>query len=148
MGLPNPRFEESYTRIFGHGIGMHEGSDDFFWAFYDRFTKHPEVATLFAETDLARQVGMLKKSMFQLVSYYVVGGPTAELDRLGRVHKLLGIRAALFDIWLRALVDTAAQFDPEFDETTELAWCWALCPGIAYLQLVMMDAVYLADSPA
>lgn len=148
MSLPNPQFEQSYTRMFGHGIGMAEGSDDFFRAFYDRFLKHPEVATLFAETDLTHQVAMLKRSMFHLVSYYVVGGPTAELDRLGRIHQQLGISAALFDIWLRALVDTVAQFDPEFDERTELAWCWALSPGIAYLQLVMMDAVYPADSSA
>lgn len=141
MPLANPRFEQSYARIFGPGVTMNEGTDDFFQAFYARFLEHPEVAALFTNTDLQRQVGMLKKSLFQLISYYVVGGPTAELERLGQVHKQLGISSALLDLWMQALVDTARQFDPEFDEAAELGWCWALSPVIAYMQLVMTEGL-------
>jgi truncated hemoglobin YjbI len=134
--LPNPKFEESYARIFGHGIGMDESADVFFEAFYTRFLQDPEIAALFEHTDLQRQVGMLKKSLFQLVTYYVVGEPTGELDRLASIHANLGIDGSAFDIWMQALLDTAREFDPQFDETTRYAWCWALAPGIAYMRLV------------
>ena len=137
MTLPNPRFEESYARIFGHGVSMDEGADDFFRTFYSKFLKDPDIAVLFANTDLGRQVAMLKKSLFQLVSYYVVGEPTAELDRLALLHKKLGIAPEAFDVWMQALIDTAAEYDDGFDEATRLAWCWALAPGIAYMRLVL-----------
>ncbi len=137
MTLPNPRFEESYARIFGHGISMDESADDFFRTFYDRFLEDPDIAVLFAETDLSRQVAMLKKSLFTLVSYYVLGEPTAELDRLAMVHKRLGIAPEAFDVWMQALIDTAQEYDDQFDEATCLAWCWALAPGIAYMRLML-----------
>lgn len=137
MTLPNPRFEESYARIFGHGVSMDEGADDFFHTFYDKFLEDRDIAVLFADTDLKRQVTMLKKSLFQLVSYYVVGEPTAELDRLALLHKKLGIAPEAFDVWMQALIDTAAEYDDSFDEATRLAWCWALAPGIAYMRLVL-----------
>ena len=135
MALPNPRFEESYARMFGHGISMDESADDFFHAFYKNFLTDPEVAALFTDTDIDRQVRMLKKSLFQLVSYYVIGEPTAELDRLALVHKKQGVQSLMFDAWMQALLDTAAQFDDDFDEVTRLAWCWAFAPGIAYMRL-------------
>ena len=137
MALPNPKFEESYARIFGHSISMDESADDFFRTFYDNFLQHPDVERLFANTDIKRQVVMLKKSLFQLVSYYVVGAPTAELDRLAELHLRVGITADMFDLWMQALLETAAQYDDEFDDATSLAWCWAFAPGIAYMRLVL-----------
>lgn len=136
MSLPNPIFEESYARLFGHGITMDDSADTFFQAFYDNFLQDPSVASLFASTDLPRQVRMLKKSLFQLVSYYVVGEPTAELDRLALLHTTRGIAPEMFDAWMQALLDTVEQFDEDFDECTRLAWCWALAPGIAYMRLM------------
>ena len=62
MTLPNPRFEDSYARIFGSAIGMDEGADDFFYAFYDRFVQDPDVAALFERTDRDRQVVMLREA--------------------------------------------------------------------------------------
>ena len=41
---------------------------------------------------------------------------------------------------MQALIDTAAEFDPEFEEATELAWCWALAPGIAYMRLKLTES--------
>ena len=140
MALPNPRFEESYARIFGHGITMDDSADEFFRAFYDNFLVDAQIAALFTDTDIERQVGMLKRSLFQLVSYYVVGEPTAELDRLALVHKKQGVESTMFDVWMQALLDTAAQFDADFDETTRLAWCWAFAPGIAYMRLKLGKA--------
>lgn len=136
MSLPNPRFEDSYARIFGSDIGMDERADEFFRAFYDRFLQDPSIAAMFENADRERQVVMLKKSLFQLVTYYVVGEPNAELDRLAAVHDRLGVDPNAFDVWMQSLVDTAEEFDREWCEATRLAWCWALAPGIAYMRLM------------
>ena len=135
MALPNPRFEDSYARIFGHEVGMDDRADAFFEAFYERFTEAPSIRDMFSSTDMTRQVQMLKKSVFHLVSYYAVGRPTPELDRLAQLHEHLRLPADMFDVWMRALIDTASQFDEKFDEATELAWCWALTPALTYMQL-------------
>jgi len=135
VALPYPRFEASFARIFGHEIGMNDRADAFFEAFYERFTKAPAINVMFASTDMVRQAQMLKKSLFHLVSYYAIGRPTPELDRLAELHAQLRLPPELFDAWMRALIDTAGQFDEEFDEATELAWCWALAPALAYMQL-------------
>ena len=146
MALANPRFEESYARIFGHGIHMDDSADEFFQSFYVNFLDKPGIATLFANTDIERQVGMLKTSLFQLVSYYVVGEPTAELDRLALVHRRVGIESDMFDTWMQALLDTAADFDAQYDEATGLAWCWALAPGIAYMRLMLNPSADLGSA--
>ncbi len=135
MALPNPRFEASYARIFGQDVGMDERADEFFTAFYNRFLEEPGIADMFTATNVVRQVQMLKKSVFQLVSFYVVDAPTPEMERLAMLHHQLGLAPDLFDAWMRALLDTAARYDSEYDEVTELAWCWALAPGIAYMRL-------------
>jgi len=135
MGLANPHFEESYARIFGDGIGMDESADDFFRAFYQRFLSQPTIADLFEHTDHDRQVRMLKKSVYQLVTYYVARESNAELDRLAAAHHSMGIAANAFDIWLEALLATVEEFDPQWDQTTRLAWCWALSPGMTYMSL-------------
>ncbi len=64
MPLDNPRFRESYERLFGVDVTMGESADRFFERFYDLFLEDPEVAELFASTDMQRQVQMLKKSLF------------------------------------------------------------------------------------
>ena len=135
VALPNPHFEASYARIFGQDVGMDERADEFFTTFYHRFREEPGIAGMFASTDIARQVQMLKKSVFQLVSFYVIPSPSAEMERLAMLHHRLGLESDLFDAWMRALLDTAAQYDPEYNEVTELAWCWALAPGIAYMRI-------------
>ena len=142
MALPNPHFEASYARIFGQDVGMDERADEFFTAFYHRFLNEPGIADMFAGTNIVRQVQMLKKSVFQLVSFYVVNAPTSEMERLAILHQRLGLSGDLFDAWMRALLDTVRDYDPQYDELTEIAWCWALAPGIAYMRLapVLSDA--------
>ena len=136
MALSNPRFEASYGRLFGPNVSADShASDGFFEQFYARFLTHPAVAELFAETDMERQVQMLKRSLFQLVAYYVSGQPTSELRRITEVHARLNVSGAMFDDWLEALIDTVADVDHQADEATLLAWCWALAPGITFMRL-------------
>ena len=137
MALPNPRFEASYERLFGGDVAMAGRGDVFFRAFYRRFLGLPDVARLFAGVDMARQVEMLRKSLFILASYYVLGEVSPELKRIAAVHQRIGLSSRMFDDWMRCLLDTVAEFDPETDEATLLAWGWALAPGITYIRLAM-----------
>ena len=135
--LTNPRFEASYGRMFGPDIGASESSDLFFKTFYNKFLRHPEVAKLFSGTDMQRQIGMLKKSLFHLVAFYVTGEPSAELEKMAEIHCRVGVDQSMFDDWLEALLDTVQEFDIDADEATKLAWAWALSPGVTYMRLAL-----------
>lgn len=133
--MDNARFEASYARLFGESVGADASADPFFEAFYRRFLDDPEIAELFRDTDMRRQAAMLRKSFFHLAGFYVTTSPSGELERMARVHHRLGIGSELYDAWLESLVATAAEFDPEWEELTELAWRLALAPGITYMKL-------------
>ncbi len=132
----NALFDESYARVFGAGVGLNESSIPFFETFYRHFLKDQVIADAFSQTDMSRQVSMLRKSFFHLVAFYVSHEPSAELERIALIHHRLGIASNFYDLWLDALVNTVAEIDPEFSETTGLAWRWALTPGITYMRLL------------
>lgn len=137
----NPLFDASYQRLFGDGVGINEQSDTFFAAFYRHFLARPEIGELFRETDMTRQVSMLRRSFYQLAAFYVTCEPSAELERIAGIHHSLGLEPSAYDVWLDALIATVADEDPRCDLTTELAWRWALTPGITYMKLF----AHLAD---
>ncbi|MEQ8861035.1 MAG: globin [Pseudomonadales bacterium] len=133
--MNNPLFDSSYRRLFGDDIAVDAGSDPFFAGFYRRFLADRDIEALFANTNMARQVVMLRKSFFHLAGFYVTNEPSSELERIARLHCHLGIGAEHYDRWLDCLVATVAEFDTECDTATELAWRWALTPGITYMKL-------------
>lgn len=146
MPLDNPRFRESYERLFGVDVTIGESADRFFERFYDVFLEDPGVAALFASTDMGRQVQMLRKSLFQLVTFYVLDEPSPELNRLAEIHKAVGVSPGMFDTWMQALLNTVEELDPGFDELTKLAWCWALAPGITFMKLRIVDETQTQSS--
>ena len=131
----NPLFDRSYDRLFGGDVTIDDRSDGFFEAFYEHFLKDPDIRDLFRETDMRRQVAMLRRSFFQLAAFYVTSTPSAELERIGSIHERLGVTNDHFDRWLDALVATVAEKDRECDPCTELAWRWAMTPGLTFLKL-------------
>ncbi|MEQ8483676.1 MAG: globin domain-containing protein [Pseudomonadales bacterium] len=133
--MDNPLFEASYARLFGGTIAMEAQSDRFFEAFYRRFLEDPEIQDLFGDTDMKRQATMLRKSFFHLAGFYVTHEPSGELERMARIHFKLGIGAEHYEFWLDCLVATVAEFDRACDQATEMAWRWALAPGITYMKL-------------
>jgi len=140
----NPLFDESYSRVFGEGVGITDASTPFFESFYRHFLKDQPIADAFSRTDMSRQVSMLRKSFFHLVAFYVSHEPSAELERIARLHHGLGIESDYYDLWLDALVDTVRELDPQCDQATELAWRWALTPGLTYMRL--LDRITAADT--
>jgi len=134
--IPIPQFDASFDRLFS--AQPDEGNPAFFRSFYTRFTQHEDIAKMFARTDVEQQVRMLKRSIFDLVGFYVTGCPSAELYRLAHLHKSLGIDAQLLDTWLAALLDTVSEFDAQADEAVRLAWMAALSPGLTYIRLELV----------
>lgn len=131
----NPHFDASYARIFGSDVAISESSDRFFQAFYSHFLADAEINDFFRETDMPRQISMLRRSFFQLVGFYVSCEPSAELERIALIHNRLGVDPSHYDRWLDAIVETVREYDPACEEITELAWRLALTPGITYLKL-------------
>jgi len=132
----NPQAMTTHSpRATSSDVTIDESSDGFFETFYRHFLQAPDIHELFRETDMKRQVVMLRKSFFQLAAFYVTSSPSAELERIGFIHHRLGVTSDHFDRWLDALVATVAEEDPLSDEATELAWRWAMAPGITYLKL-------------
>ena len=132
----NHCFDASYERLFGESVGIAERADRFFEIFYDHFLADPEVTEMFSGTDMSRQATMLRKSFFHLVTFYVNHEPSAELDRIARIHDRLGILHVLYDTWLEALIKTVREEDAECDPLTEMSWRLAMTPGLTYMRLV------------
>lgn len=131
----NPRFDDSYARVFGHEVAADKGADAFFAAFYHRFLDHQDIRRLFRGTDMGRQTAMLRKSFFHLAAFSVTGEPSGELERMAALHARLGIDSDHYDRWLDCLVATVAEYDPQCNAETVLAWRCALIPGITYMKL-------------
>ena len=132
----NPLFDESYDRVFGSGVGLSEAATPFFELFYRHFLTDQSIADAFSQTDMNRQVSMLRKSFFHLVAFYVSHEPSAELARIAHIHHRLGIDDGYYDLWLDALVSVVRDFDPQCDHATELAWRLALTPGLTYMRML------------
>lgn len=131
----NPLFDASYRRLFGDEISISDQGEAFFGEFYRRFLRAPGIDAFFRNTDMNRQVSMLRKSFFNLAGFYISCQPTAELDRIAAVHARLGISNEHYDAWLDTLVATVRELDDQCDPVTEMAWRWALTPGITYMKL-------------
>jgi len=131
----NPLFDASYVRLFGANVIPDDSATPFFADFYRNFLAAPDVSDMFRETDMTRQVAMLRRSFFHLAAFYVSSEASAELERLAIIHARLGIGKAHYDQWLNALVATVREHDPACDPATELAWRWAMAPGLTYIKM-------------
>lgn len=134
--MKTQRFEESFFRIFGNQVGITEAGEAFFVRFYDIFLGgSPRVREMFFRTNMDRQAVMLRRSVYELVTFYVTGTLSEALRRVAHIHQHLAITPDLYDRWLDALIATVREFDPECDELTESAWRIAMTPGITYIKM-------------
>ena len=143
----NERFESSYRRLFGEDIAS-QGDEAFFQDFYDRFFSHSEeTRSMFRNTDMAHQRTALRRSLFDLVTFYATGIVSARLRRIAQVHQDLHFRPELYDVWLDALISCVEEHDPACDEMTSLAWRLALTPGVTYMKLWHQTDISPLDGP-
>ncbi|MEJ6591475.1 MAG: globin [SAR86 cluster bacterium] len=132
-------FEESYDRLVGHGIGITDRGQVFFRRFYEAFSaSSDEVALKFSdtETDIDKQVRVLQKAMFHLISFYLLKNTNDFMEGIALSHDQdhLDINPELYDLWLDSLLQTVAEMDVEAQADTELAWKIVMTPGILYLK--------------
>ena len=133
-----------YVRIFDDSFGRTAAKNpEFFDRFYARFLRaNPTIEAKFQNTDFVKQREMLKKSLIELVSFFVSHKSTPYLEMLAAMHSKAdrNIAPHLYDTWLRTLLETVADFDPEFEDSVALAWKVVLAPGIQFMKHHYDDA--------
>lgn len=130
-------FEASYDRVIGKGVGITAKGERFFERFYDNFLGlSDEVRGKFSETDMKRQIGMLQRSIYHLVNFYITKEAGDYLRSIAYSHSRADhdVKPELYDLWLDAVIQTVRELDPEFDDQVELAWRIVMMPGILYMQ--------------
>ena len=118
MAYPKDIFLESLNRCREAG--------DFTAAFYENLLNtDEEIRHRFRLTDMERQREKLNKSL-DLCAAATAGDPDglAELRELGKLHSRLrlDIHPEWYPLWIEAIVATASQFDPEWDEEVDASW--------------------------
>lgn len=98
----------------------------FISSFYDRFLSTSEdIREKFKHTDFDKQNQMLLKSL-KLVAGATLGEPASlrEMRERAETHDRhnLNIEPRLYDFWLDSAIETASEFDTEWDESVEQAW--------------------------
>ncbi|MBX3725698.1 MAG: globin [Xanthomonadales bacterium] len=105
-------------------------------AFYRRFlTSHPDIAPMFANTDMGRQRMALRRGLSIAISH---AGGSALVQRpvqhMADVHSRRGhapVPPHLYPYWVDALVVTLREHDPEFTTALEARWRRALAVVVA-----------------
>lgn len=101
-------------------------SDAFVNSFYERFMgKSEEVRAKFRFTDFKKQNAMLKHSL-ELCAGATVGDPEAlrELNERAITHDRhhWNIDAKLYALWLEAIIETASDFDEQWNDAIGSSW--------------------------
>ena len=126
-------FTDSYERVL---ITKRDGNS-FFESFYDRFmASSDEISKKFENVDMARQREVVRDSLYHMVECYNSRKINDDIIRIAVMHNKvnLDIRPELYDIWLECLIETAKEFDEEFDKFVELSWRIVMSMGITYMK--------------
>ncbi|EGG98363.1 hypothetical protein imdm_107 [gamma proteobacterium IMCC2047] len=126
-------FDASYKRI----LSENKNGCGFFDAFYQRFLASDQhIAERFANTDMAIQQRMLKKSFYSLFAFYASGQADDAIRRIAEKHNQfnLNIKPEFYDLWLECLIATLKDYDDQFCDDIELAWRLVMTPGITYMK--------------
>lgn len=119
---------QSYGRCCKHP----EFFDDFYTTF---LASSPEVTEKFVHTDMVAQKQLLRAGILNLV-LYARGLPPTKLQALAESHSRgrLDIKPHLYDLWIKALLDTIRRHDPEIDEAGMRAWDRVLGKGVEVIR--------------
>jgi truncated hemoglobin YjbI len=130
---------KNYRKLFNNSFqrAIAPDSNRFYKRFYESLiSSDPQLASIFSNTDIERQIEMLKQSMTYVMSFSATLEPTAEMENLARMHGSgkLDIPVKYFEIWLDCMLVTVEEFDPKFDGYIETSWRVMMAPGIAYMK--------------
>lgn len=130
-------YDEVFKASFARAVGTGSYNEEFIRRFYEIFmSQSEEVAGLFTRTNMASQKTMLHDSLHLMAEFFFERRVTPQLERLAFVHSraAVDIRPELYELWLSALSETVAEFDPEYSREIDLAWRLVLSPGVAFMQ--------------
>lgn len=107
-------------------------NDAFFEDFYQTLMgKSEEIRAMFANTDMAEQRRLVRAGLMWLIMY-AQGSEGSKIEHLARTHNRhhMNVHPNYYAYWVDSLMETVAQYDPQFDSTLEKAWRETLKPGI------------------
>jgi hemoglobin-like flavoprotein len=125
-------FNDSYERVM-RAFGK---SGEFFSAFYALLiASSPEAANKFRDTDMAKQVQMVRASVAIMVAFYGKGVQDDYLLKLAERHSKRGadIAPRLYSVWMDCLLETVRRFDSKFNDDVATAWRSVLSKGIEFM---------------
>jgi hemoglobin-like flavoprotein len=130
-----------YESIFDHSFercrNRQQDGQSFFSQFYSRYLAvDPRVAEAFRNTDMEAQQRMLERSFYRLLTFYATNSADDYIEQIAISHNRHhhNITPDLYDLWLETLLQTVADYDPEYDDDIELAWRLVLSTGITYMK--------------
>ena len=126
-------FKDSLARISGKKISGQSFLDYFYQIFIE---SSDEIKEKFKNTDLSMQSKMLRKSISELVHFYISKKVSSDLYCIGQSHNkdTLNITTDMYDLWLKKLTEAVEKFDDQYSPRVELAWHIILAPGIAFMK--------------
>jgi len=118
--------DEKTLELFNDSFESCVHHPGFLERFYEIFVNaSPEVRDKFKNTDLEKQVRMIKQSLL-LLTMACLG--TKEIDeelaRLGQKHGRDGLKigAHLYELWLDCLLQAVSEFDPKWSDAVGNSW--------------------------
>lgn len=119
------------------------GADNLVEAFYPRFLKaDPRIAPYFANTDMAKQKGILKQAFVHALQF-AAGVPESveTVGFLGETHckSRMNILPELYTVFLNTVLETLSAADPQWNKQLESAWRSQLQP-VANAMISRYDA--------
>jgi hemoglobin-like flavoprotein len=113
------------------------GNDEFIPSFYNRFlSTSEEIRYKFLHTNFEKQNQMLLRSL-RMAADATSGVPESlrEMRERAETHNRhhLNIKPHLYELWLAAVVETASEFDNEWNEANEEAWNSVLGHAIKHM---------------
>ena len=113
----------------------------FFAEFYKIFMgKSHEIKSMFVQTDMETQRGLLRGGILWLIMH-ARGMSDTKIRALGESHskKKMDINPIHYNDWLDALIEAVEKFDPECTQEISDAWRTTLTPGIKIIQGMYND---------
>ena len=132
-------FSASYDRC----INLHDGDVRFVNHFYGVLKgRDPDIAEIFEAFPVHHQVHVLRTALYLLVDFCDNQTPSADFTKLVDSHtdNHLGLRPYMLEIWLECILETVAEYDPQFSEVTKAAWITKIKPGIDFLKSALEKA--------
>ena len=117
-------------------------TERFYALFYEHFFSVSEdISKAFANTDMPRQHEMLHDSLINMISFSENKKASRYFQKMAITHGKMGVgvRIALFDVWLDCLLMTVKDLDQQYDDQVDLAWRIVLAPGMVFMKSFGVD---------